>query len=98
MSIPKSKELVICDNCGIGFIDYKKNNRKFCSNSCKLFYRNKYDPELRYSAITKDDFIATPKLIDYIDGLLLGDGCIGKVKTERRTPRYKQCFSRLYRE
>jgi hypothetical protein len=39
------KENLICNNCGKEFIGFKKNKRKFCSQSCAVQYNNKKRPK-----------------------------------------------------
>ena len=41
-------ETLICIECGKEFIDLKKNNRKFCSQSCAASFNNKKHPKRKH--------------------------------------------------
>jgi len=59
-----------------------------------MLYRNKKNPDLRFSARTKKHFIVTDEVRDFVDGLLLGDASIqkGSSHATRLTQRFARKF------
>lgn len=90
-----------CKECGKIFSAIPQQVGNFCSHSCALKYLNKTRPEVSRNQLTKNKFMITSKVKDYIDGLLLGDGFISRPSDpphEHRNLRYAQFFSMKFAE
>lgn len=89
----------VCEYCGVEFQDFPCTKRRFCSQSCFMKWRNKQNPELRFSGKTKNHFAFNKICIDYIDGLLLSDACVKNPRTKSRwATRLTQTFSQRFEE
>ena len=83
----------VCIQCKKSFLAPKSQHRKYCSQRCFMIRQNKLTPEMHYSLISKLTFSLTKEIINYLDGLLLGDGNIQK-PTDRQTTRFRQTASK----